>query len=465
MRNIIIKNKIPSIFSLLIVISIIGGISFTYLEADDINVLTRDTFIEDMMEYSTALESLEEARNDLALSLSSFSDSVSGLKVVYEQLETYRTLGSLYDLEAGQVNHIEFLNLQLLGGLSLDEPMRSRFINLRDNDAADVVMTGQQYGAYKQLQGMFQVFGIPNHQVSKETEYNTFVNTIYVTPLSMQQALLSLNRQLESLPNTLESGASELYNTIVMMEDVLKLLDNSYRSSEQDYKRSLQKYEKGLMSEYDFNIIDNNQKIAKVNRDTMERNIDNLKMQLNVMRGVSPNVEFDVEQFKSTPIALDDLDLYIEKALLNSNDIKDKEDAVYYQQVKFDYIAEYFSKSSDEYKMEKLQLDLYKLELQETITDTEVSVINKYSDVVLNKAEYNFALKDVEEANKQMATMSANVEAGFVAEYVLSDFNILVIQKINTENTELRDYTKSLETLYSFCGLELEYMEGENDNE
>jgi len=456
-KNVKTKNKIPVVVSLAIVMFLITGIGLTILEAEDDKLLTKDAYIEDMLAYSTAVESIEKARNDLATSLSEFSSSIAPLKSVYDQLPTYKSLGDLYEVEVDQVNHIEYLNLLLAGGPTLPEPQLTEFNNLAVAVGADVVMTVEQYGTYLQLKGMFQAFGIPDHHVSKETEYNTFISTIYVAPLSMQQALLSLNRQVESLPKTLENGGSNLYNTVVMMEDILKLLDKSYVSSEQDYQRSLAKYEKGLMSEVDYLKIKNNQTSARINRDVMARNIKNLKMQLNVMRGVSPKDEFSVEPYRELVITLKDLDYFKEQALASSDSIKDKEEAVFYQQLKFDYVADYFSASADDYKLEQLQLDLYKLELQEVLTEVEVTSINNYTSVVHNQEELLIARKDVSDVNSQLVKLKANAEAGFIAEYVLSDFNTLVLQKTNTVNTKLRDYIESLEELYSYSGLDFPY--------
>jgi outer membrane protein TolC len=242
-----------------------------------------------------------------------------------------------------------------------------------------------------------------------------------------------------------------------MLSDLVKLMDKSYQSSNEEYNRSLTKYKLGLVSETDFEKIENNQLSAKVNLEIVKRNLANVKMNLNAMRGVEPTEDFDVEPYRELIINLNDASYYIEEALKNSDTIVNAQETVDYQEQRMNYIADFYSDNSNEYVINNLQIDAYELDVQEVKMSLEADIMSKYNLVKTKQDNYTMAVKEILDVNNQLERVMVNAKVGFVADYVVSDYYALIIQKNNEKATQLREYIQALEDLYSTSGLDFPY--------
>ena len=455
-----IKKELVLILILLIsfgTVFIFGKLS---MSGEENNILTKDMFIEEALEYTNVIDNLENQKIDLVKGYTDYNKIMEPLKAVYDMLPTYKALGVLYDIEVSQSNHIRYLDLLALNVQEvLVEPELIEFGELQVTLADEIptMMSIVDYMTYTELKDAFSALGILDHNVSKNVEYNTFVDPISIFPISMLDGINGLSSAVKTTESSIKGGAAQLYDSVILLQDMLILLDQSYNSSLQSYNRNIVKYEKGLLSEYELNKSKNQQIIDRINRDTLSRKIRNSKMNINVMRGIEPTVSFSIEIPKQFMIKIETLEFYKETARQNSDSIKSINTSINYQKQKLDIMDDYISKNDNRYKTEEYQLKIFELQLKEAINDIELSITENYNDLVQNYNGYFLALEELEDANKQLERLQINLENGLMAEYVVNDFKILVTQKANNRATKLRDYMSALTALYNITGLDFPY--------
>ncbi len=453
-----IKKELVMILILLISFGTVFVFGKLSMSGEENNILTKDMFIEEALEYTNALDNLENRKIDLIKGFTDYNKIMEPLRAIHDMLPMYKTLGSLYDIEANNPKKIVYLDLVVL---MLNEDITDiEFAQaVTDEGLVGIVptMSIADYMTYTELKDAFSAFGILDHNVSKNVEYNTFVDPISIVPISMLDGINGLSSAVKTTESSIKGGAAQLYDSVILLQDMLILLDQSYNSSLQSYNRNIVKYEKGLLSEYELNKSKNQQIIDRINRDTLSRDIRNSKMNINVMRGIEPTVSFSIEIPKQFMIKIETLEFYKETARQNSDSIKSINTSINYQKQKLDIMDDYISKNDNRYKTEEYQLKIFELQLKEAVNDIELSITENYNDLVQNYNGYFLALEELEDANKQLERLQINLDNGLMAEYVVNDFKILVTQKANNRATKLRDYMSALTALYNITGLDFPY--------
>jgi len=432
-------------------------------ESKSVSVLKRDEFVDKALEHSSVISELEEQRNSMLSSIAALSEAGKQLRQLEDLVPAYQQLGKKYSNEMSVETHKRYYQLMIMqanGSVMTPEEIQE----LSDLTAAltasgelETMMTLTEYYEYKKYESLFASIGIGSYRISKKQMYEIFVVPTKITPMELQAVVEQLNRAIESADDSIVSGMKQLYDSAVMMTEIASLLEGNYRSSQNALDQIQKKYDKGLVSGTDYLTALNNVSMAKLNLDVMKRNINNLKMNMNVQMGENVQNMFNVEDVYSPGIKLPDLEYFVDAALKNRADMKNAAAAIENQQNKVSIIDAYFSDNSDEMVSESMEVESLQLKYEILAKQVEEEIRNKYNTVMLAQENKSLANLNLDDAYRQLDELQVSVDNGFVVESKIIDFNLLIEQKINNKADAVRDYGTALSDLYISAGLALPY--------
>ncbi len=419
-------SKGKKILASLIALTISFGVlisSDALLAEEAVLILSKESFIDEVLRDNTTLIDMEKQINDLNDQLDSMAGLASSLGAVHNMVPRYNELGEKYI-------------------------------------AAPDTMTMGELGEYYFIGDYMRMFGIKSKTVSAQQEYDVFIAPIYISNRSIKSGIESLKDGVISASDAIEVGATQLYNTVLMMNGLMELLELTYSASSTNYDFAVKRHDKGLLTDISLKISYNEMLSAKLNRDKMIRDIENLKMNMNIMMGKKATVAFTVGTVEVSTIELYKLNNYIDSALVQRSEIISLNRAIEDQDFKRMFIRNTFAKTDIQYILEQKQLELLKIDLANTKNNITLEIHKAYNNILEKEIALEIAYKDLEEANRQYAELAINIEQGFVTESMLSQLNMLVTNSINDVATKSRDYLAAVESLTNASSFGPAYTNG-----
>ncbi len=206
---------------------------------EEIPVLTKEAFIDQVLTNNTTIMSLERQLDDLQEQANSVGQSTKGLVTLQKNVSEYNRVYELYEDESTQPTHMTYLNLSykaylssiMMGpALTVDETneLVAATATLTGNGEISNMMSIQDYIIYQQLSAVFGPMGFSGKPIEKWQEYETFVYPSRIVPLQMGEGVQALKEGIRSAEDGLERGAAKLFDTLVMMQDLSLMLEKNY---------------------------------------------------------------------------------------------------------------------------------------------------------------------------------------------------------------------------------------------
>lgn len=393
-----------------------------------------------VINYSPIIKGLEKSRNDLVRSFSSLNKNLSGLQTLYDYLPQYKQLYNLYQQMVLIPDYVGYLQIAILGNVV----NTTAYVTAHPALAAPIAdpnnMTVIQYGTFVSLQPQFALIGITDPNLSSAQEYELFISPLRSSTMSMQTGVMNLGIAVDSTKAALKSGVETLYDSVILLEGYLELQEMSYTMAKSDFETASKKYKSGLISKAALETAENKQRIAVLNRDSMLREVDNLKMRLNLMLGLDVTTVLELTTTNVINPTLGSLDEYISQGLEARNEMqtfKNDHQNVTYQ---FTLIKGYYSPSSPTYKVAEAEVkdsEYKKLQLEQQITleinKAYLDAIEKEHEMILKKAVMNDAIN-------QRKDLEKSIKLGFATSSTLNGMDLFVTQATNDYYTASRDY-------------------------
>lgn len=439
--------------------------------------LSREEVGQMAVDASATVRDLEISQQDLATQFTEMNDAMKGLQALYDLLPRYKELYNKFVTVSAIPNYTDYLGYALafpadialmLNGAEDPGEALMPWVGLSDGEetalALEVVdpnnMTPAEFGEYSAYQPQFAAMGITDPNLSKEEEYDIFAYPIKGGTMAMQVGVLSMGVGIDVAEVGIASGAETLYDTILMMEGILALQEGSFQMAYSDFVNAREKYLKGQMSEMDFIMMRNKEEIARRNRDSMQRQVDNLVMSFNLMLGLDVDAQIELTTEVEQKVTLESLDFYVERGLKERNEVESFEITHGQKVSDFDLVADYFSKSSYTYKIAKAELEQMNIEETAMLMDIEQNIREAYLNVL--EKEENLVIKKLamDDADRQYKELELNVSLGFVTESTLTGIAIMKTSAINDYYTAYRDYVAAVQALEGASSIGPAYSSG-----
>lgn len=429
---------------------------------DETLKLTRKTFVDKAVDYSGTVKELDIQLEKLVNQHDSMNKMLEGLEQLYNTLDDYTML---YDLaiytQEKDPSYWRYLQLtyRLANNeiLTPEEMLEVQTLALTYGDLSNpdpnlidpTYMTIMQYGMYVNLSPAFEQLGLANPHLTKAEEYDMFIYPLEVAPIALQNGITQLKRGIELAKVGTATGMGQLYDSYGMLTGYLELQEENYNVAKDNYEADKIRHELGRLSDADYEASANALEIAKLNRDKMQRQLDNLKMNMNRMIGREPDAPLKVQVTNQAfiPNKLDDVDVYTNRALKERNEILTQEEAIYAKQVEMTEVDKFFSESKDVYKATALQLDVSKSEMESIKNDIRIEIISAYQNVLETQKAVDVAKDEFDAANRQYNVVKTNMQLGFVTASALSQVQMLVSNSLEGYNTAVTNYEKAYEDL------------------
>lgn len=477
--------------SLALILGLGGLVGAGTLHAEEeIPLLTKEMFIQEVLTDNSTLIDLEEQLEDLEKQKEDLDSILSGLSQVYDLVGRYNALGGKYLETRSDDTHFRYLSLQArLAGVPVPPADDAEAAAIQaeigtlaasiDPEELAKIMSLPEYLEYLALGDVLRSFGVEDKVLTPDDEYELFIEPIYVGYRSLDSGIASLKDGIISAANAMETGAGQLYDTVVMLEEIEELLELSYDTSVTNYDHAKTKYEKGLLTVIDVNVSYNNMESAKLSVDQMERDIDSLKMNMNLMMGRPvagtfrvvdalkaetddevtdvPEGAVNAETADGTESADDAVDdgvfklknvrWYVDEALKQRSEIISLNRSLDDTGYKFIFLRNEFGTKDRRYVYEKKKKELIELELEDMSNHITIEVREAYNDVKEKKLALELTGMKLEDANRQYKELAITVEQGFVTASTLDAMNAMLVAAANDADEAARDYNMAVETL------------------
>lgn len=399
------KKTVLLLLSVTLSITLIGFAMNVIAKSDgEVVELTKSEANGLAIENSSAIRGMDANIYDLLKAHQEMKDSIVMLKGLYALLPRYRYL---YYLDPSTITPEEQIELE-----------------------------GYKY--------QFAMLGITSPNLTNKQVYDTFIYPIEVGPDAMLVGVLSLGSSIEAAKVGIGLGANQLYDTILAMEDIYTVLEMNYDMAVVDKESFERKYNFGQVSLMEYQKADNKMIIAELEMNKMAREIDNLMLSLKQMLGLSLDIELVLDPSIDSINVLEPLEDYLDSALTKRSEIETLKYSINAKEREFEYVKDYFSSSSNQYKITEGELETLILDLKGTEESIEKEMRSGYVDVLEKGNNLDIKAQDLELAENQLKELTKYYELGFVSEAKKDGIKMLVIQKENDYISAKRDYINAL---------------------
>lgn len=298
--------------------------------------------------------------------------------------------------------------------------------------ATKTTRTPEEEIEYQMLDSM-----LPDY-MSMQDRLNLAINSELST--SNIEYILNINRNLlQSSKNNAIIATYTAYNELSKTEASIKIKQALISNMENNFREANLKYSQGKISTKDINLIGLNIQKAKIElsklRSQKEKNI----IQIHKVIGVPLDSKYNEYKNEDVPeiITIDNLQKYIDLALVNREEIKNAKKFYEIKQKEYEITKKYYYFETNvnhkealiELKSAENALETTKLELQLQVMDT----FNRFETQLnnLEKTKINFDL-----AEAKLKEMKSKHKLGLITEYQLSsayvDHSQSHIQYLNT---------------------------------
>ncbi len=280
-------------------------------------------------------------------------------------------------------------------------------------------------------------FGMPtsDYQQWVDSSVYAFKSSVYSittdqTSSKLSEATLEITSEL-----TLLNAFSTLFSTYESLES----LEAMAVTTEISYAQSELKHSLGMMSDYDLQQ-------AKVSLDSVYTSIAQLELSvesqfitLNNLLGFSVDERYAIENpFAFETYTIDDMDSFVTSAINDDLSIAsyelDLETALFNK----NYLS--VTTTTSQTDLYNYQYDVAKLNLKTAKTSKEESIRSAYVTLQQIEVNYNSALTDLAQAEKDYALAEVNYTIGNITKLALEQSELAVVQAENTVQSYIRSY-------------------------
>jgi outer membrane protein TolC len=308
-------------------------------------------------------------------------------------------------------------------------------------------MTPLEYGTYLGLQSAFSAMGITSPNISKSQEYNMFIYPLEVVPKSLQNGMAQLRIGLDQAEAGVASGGEGLFDGAKQLEGVVALQKLNYEIAQDALVTAEKKFEYGQISEGAYETAANDEKIAALNYQTIQRQYDNLMMQMNVMLGQEVLTTTVLISEVGDLVELNTLDTYIESGLKKRAELKTNSANIAYQSDILDYTDKYLGTRSIDYKTAENALADYALEKAYETNAVTADIMKAYKAVAVKEENLTIKKLSLEDAQRQQSDLKLQQELGFVTESMAKQIDVLVLLAENDYEGAYREYLAAVTAL------------------
>lgn len=309
------------------------------------------------------------------------------------------------------------------------------------------VMSLADYMAYTGLKSAFSALGITGPSLSNQAEYDTFIYPIYVVPKMLQSGAMQMGVAVDQAAAGIAFGAESLYDATLMMEGYLALQALGYELALDDQEAAEKKYALGQISEVALEQAVNDAGIAELNLASMERQVKNLEMQLNVMLGQAVQTPLALVSEVGVVKDLESVDYYIERGQEDRAEMRNNEINEWYNESLIELVDKYLGDNKIEYIRADNALKDLKIEKTYEMKHIEADVRQAYMAVLQCEEDLRIKKLEKEDALRQQRDMQLNVSLGFVTETMAKGIDVLVTDASEAYYKSYRDYLAAYNAL------------------
>jgi len=394
--------------------------------------------------------------------MSFLEQAYDGLGAYAQLYDLYNSLSSNYTVYMGLMlsqdpTNIGFAQAMIDGDLLVADPVGD---GATDSDlngltgteelalkTETLMMPIDVYVTYLMLQGQYAALGITNPRISKSTEYNTFIKPIKIIPATLQNGAMLMGVGVDQAKAGIPSGAESIFDLVLMMEGFEELQKLSYEMAVDTLTTTSKKYELGQISEVAYKTAVNDEKIALLNYQSMQRDVENWKMQLNTMLGQPVTTPLALIKEVGQPVVLEPLEFYINRGLKERAEIRNNRLNRDNKTDEMKLVEKYLGTRSMDFKRGDYLLKDYALELSYVENDIKADVMNAYVEVQDKEENYRIMKLTMDDALRQQSDMQLNVELGFVTTSMAKGLDIMVASATNDTYKAYRDYMVAVSAL------------------
>lgn len=255
-----------------------------------------------------------------------------------------------------------------------------------------------------------------------------------VAPLEAEAALEIAKRQKLDNENKFRAEVYEEMLRFIMAKKRVENKKERIALIREKYIIDSMQYHEGLVSKADIedaeiNLSIENLELVKLETE-LESNILNAKQKLHVDLSDETKIDFeyDLNRIGSQyVISSFNLEKAIEKAILSSTAIYQKQRAVDIAQMKFDITREYLKPGNDYHDQKEFELESAKMSLYDAKTNLEVQIRNAYNDLLTSQDALELAQRRLELEESRLETLKTKKSAGILSRRDLIDSEIAVL--------------------------------------
>lgn len=463
-------KKARNLAALLMAVVVFSSSAMAEDPADTL-VVDKASYQDMVVEGSPILENLRLQRDNLMDQESKLNDAAEKIKAAYAQLPAYAQLEALYEANQAaareaelSAEYVEYLGLlsKAASGLTEEEALRLGELTLllAEGGVAPLI-TAEQYMQYTVLKNMFRAFGVYDPDLDPEKEYDIFIQPAYVMPRTLGLAVDNLILAIKATEAGLSDGAARIFDGVLFMEAMMALQEAGAELSGSSYEGIARKLELGLASEAAAATAQAEYRIAVLNKDSFGRDIENMKMNMNVMaaREVAAPIALEGSIVAISPSKGSVFD-YVETALANRSEIRTIQNDMKAKSNELDYMEDYLDTSSARYRTARNEYERLMLQWEDARTTIRKDIYTAYRDMLLNQKGVALAQKELASAKEQYRQMTVNLEQGFINQDTLDAVGMKVIQAENAAVEAERDYYNTIVRLEQAAGIGPGYANG-----
>ncbi|WP_312061235.1 TolC family protein [Anaerotignum sp.] len=267
-------------------------------------------------------------------------------------------------------------------------------------------------------------FSVPTYEYQKWVDDGVYSYTSGIYSTNSGMTVTKYSTQITNL--VLETTVKSTFSSIVENEESLELLKEMQAIKKTLYEQGQTKYNLGMLSKYKLDQLKAEYDTSKVNVYQLERNLEQMYINLNNLMGESADkkyvIEYDVE---FEPYVLQgSLEAYINASMKNDYSILLKEQAVEDAKFNKNFVSESTLDSTN--KKNKLTYESAQRAYKSAKEDKEIAIRNAYIKLQQSEVNYNQLKADLEQTKATLKTAEVNYKIGNTTKLTLDQAQLAV---------------------------------------
>lgn len=480
------SKKVSKLISVILCTALITGVivvnnnGITNAEEEPIKV-TLSQLQGMAVDNSIAIKDLNTQIEGMNDSLKDFENNIGGLKVMYAHFPRFKELTMKESITNSKPEYKDYLTQQIIVSQSLVEleTIEARLAvlyaivegdrtaeelaeitvlegtkaainasvatlatmkNAIDSEKRDEILTFNEFMKLEGLKMQFSFIGVYSGFIPKDEEYNKFIKPIYVSEIQIKMGIDSLSNAVNIARVNTQNGVTQLYKALLSLKGYYNIQSQAAEQKEIDIDILNRKIKYGLVTQNQIKKAENELKIAELEANKLHREIENLEMNMKLMAGIKLTAEIELVNHLRNPVISNNLEYYLEKALVNRTEIVGVDVSLKAKTEEFNYVKEYFEEDDFTYKITLNELEQLKKEKALIEKEIQQEIIIAYQDTEQKLQQKLVDKLAYEEAQRQYKELETNYKLGYITKAMLEGFEVLELQKQITYHNSIVDY-------------------------